>query len=294
MNNTIVSIVAERINKIIEEEKTLPWLKTWRTTSFLALNYETRKEYSLLNQVMLGAPGEYLTFKQIQARKGHIKKGSKAKHVIFWKLYKKDMQITTENSEAINEYLPVLRYYNVFSLEDVEGIESKLEKPDTNTNIKTNEDIEKVITDYTTREKILVKREEVSNRAYYNYAEDFIRIPKKEQFDDIAEYYSMLFHELTHSTGHSSRLNRKFGASMKDVKYSREELVAEIGAATILNRLGIETPATIRNNAAYIKSWSEALTKAPEEFILACGRAEKAVKLILNIKDEPTQEQAEQ
>ena len=106
------------------------------------------------------------------------------------------------------------------------------------------------------------------------------------QYDEPAEYYSTLFHELGHSTGHASRLNRFTGdaaaAAFGSESYSREELVAEITAASILNELGLESGNTFRNSAAYVKSWSEHIKNDPMMFVTACGKAEKAVDLILH------------
>jgi len=98
-----------------------------------------------------------------------------------------------------------------------------------------------------------------------------------------AEYYSTAFHELTHSTGHPSRLNwltqpSFFGSD----DYSKEELIAEIGAAALVSHVGLETASSFRNSAAYIQNWLGVL-KGDKRFIVsAAGRAEKAVNLILN------------
>lgn len=104
-----------------------------------------------------------------------------------------------------------------------------------------------------------------------------------EQFTKQAEYYSTAFHESIHSTGHEKRLNRldktaRFGSEV----YSKEGLVAEMGAAMLLHELGIETDTSFRNNAAYVQNWLHVLKDDPSMVVSAAGRAEKAVKLILN------------
>ena len=121
------------------------------------------------------------------------------------------------------------------------------------------------------------------DRAFYRPTTDEIVLPIRKQFVSTAEYYSTLFHELAHSTGHSSRLNRldKIAAFGSDV-YSKEELVAEIGAAALVNHCGLETSTSFRNNTAYIQNWLSVL-KGDKRFIVsAAGKAEKAVNLILN------------
>ena len=104
-----------------------------------------------------------------------------------------------------------------------------------------------------------------------------------EQFKETAEYYSTAFHELSHSTGYQSRLNRLDRTAFFGTEaYSKEELIAEIGAAALVSYSGLETPSSFRNNAAYIQNWLGVL-KGDKRFIVsAAGKAEKAVKLILN------------
>ena len=104
----------------------------------------------------------------------------------------------------------------------------------------------------------------------------------REQFQSTFEYYGTLFHELIHSTGHKSRLDRiKSTAHFGDSEYSKEELVAEIGSAALLNRLGIETTRSLRNSAAYIQSWLKALKNDKRMIVHASGQAAKAVNFIL-------------
>lgn len=115
-----------------------------------------------------------------------------------------------------------------------------------------------------------------------------------EQFEDAAGYYETAFHELTHSTGHKSLLNRfvdgASAAAFGSESYSKEELVAEIGACGILHELGLETEKSFRNNAAYIQSWLRALKNDKRLIVSAAGRAEKAIKLILGLDVESGEE----
>ena len=114
-----------------------------------------------------------------------------------------------------------------------------------------------------------------------------------EQFPQIAEYYSTAFHEAVHSTGHMSRLKRLTSpAWFGSEEYSKEELVAEMGAAILMNELGIETGGSFKNSAAYIQSWLRALRDDSKLVVFAAGKAEKAVKLIMNI-DQPSALQQE-
>ena len=131
-----------------------------------------------------------------------------------------------------------------------------------------------------------LERSQVSDKAYYRPSTDTVVVPEIGQFKEVSEYYSTLFHELTHSTGHSSRLNRITApAFFGSEEYSKEELVAEIGAATLVNMAGLETPKSFKNSAAYIQGWSKALKENKKMIVEASGKANKAVNYILGKKE---------
>lgn len=142
------------------------------------------------------------------------------------------------------------------------------------------ESAERVIGNYVTRYNIGFKHEQ-GDRSYYRPSTDSVTIPLMEQFKSIAEYYSTAFHELTHSTGHVSRLNRLEKAMFGSEIYSKEELVAEIGAASLMHEMGFETEETFQNSVAYIQSWLKALRNDKKMVVAAAGKAEKAAKMIL-------------
>ena len=126
-----------------------------------------------------------------------------------------------------------------------------------------------------------------SDKAFYRPSTDEVFIPAPEQYKRSEEYYSTLFHELTHSTGYPSRLNRVNGNQFfGNESYSLEELVAEIGSASILATVGIDTKNSLNNSASYIGNWLKSLKNDKTMIVKAAGRAEKAVKMILNIKEE--------
>ena len=107
-------------------------------------------------------------------------------------------------------------------------------------------------------------------------------MPEINQYSDVAEFYSTLFHESVHSTGHHTRLNRitdvaRYGSE----SYSKEELIAELGASYLVNTAGIETDSSFRNSAAYVNGWLAALKNDKRFIVSAAGQAEKAVRLIL-------------
>lgn len=274
----VYEMVTERI--IAELEKgIIPWEKPWTGVRSGAYNRVSKKAYSLLNQMLLKHTGEYATFKQWTDLGGHIKKGEKSEIVVFWKIFEKE-ETNPDTGEKEVQKIPMLRYYNVFHISQVEGVEP-LTIPFRE--VEPIETADKVIADYVTREHIEFT-ECASNEAYYSPSRDCVVVPMKEQYKLINEYYSTTFHELTHSTGHKNRLDRlQTGAvaAFGSENYSKEELVAEIGSASIMNLLGIETKKTFRNSAAYIQNWLQVLKNDSKFIVSAAGKAEKAVNYIM-------------
>ena len=262
-------IIAQMENGII------PWRKPW-IASNQAVSHVTGKAYSLLNQMMLGRAGEYVTFKQCQQEGGRVKKGEKASMVVFWKRIETEDEETQEKKEV-----PFLRYYNVFHIDQCEGLKARYAETLPAT-ADPNENAEVFINDYLFRSGVKLIHQS-GDRAYYQPAFDRVVLPCMEQFKETAEYYSTAFHELTHSTGHQSRLNRLDRTAFFGTEaYSKEELVAEIGAAALVNHAGLETAASFRNSTAYVQNWLNVLKNDKRFIISAAGKAEKAVNLILN------------
>lgn len=278
---SVYEMVTERIINQLEQG-IIPWEKPWTGLADGAYNRISKRSYSLINQLILKHDGEYATFKQWQDLGGKIRKGAKSEIVVFWKLLPVEQK--QEDGTIIKKNIPFLRYYNVFHISQVEGVEP-LEKKIRN-DIEPIAEAEKILSDYITRENITFKNV-VGDRAYYSPNQDMICLPLMEQFRDASEYYSTAFHEATHSTMKESRCNRAEDRKGKLVafgsdEYSKEELVAEIGSANILNMLGIETKKSFRNSAAYIQNWLEVLKNDVKFIVSASSKAEKAVKYILN------------
>lgn len=267
----------------------IPWRKPWAGCSNGAVSHTRLRPYSLVNQLLLGEPGEYLTLNQCNAEGGRVRKGSKSRFVVFWKLFNRAERaedgspVVDADGEPCTRTVPVLRYYRVFSVSDCEGITPKLRPEADLPHIDPIQRAEDVFDTYKARERVGFSNR-LQNHAYYAPAADEIVLPLLNQFSDATEYYSTLFHEATHSTGHPTRLAR-FAPDGSDTfgsdPYAKEELVAEIGSAAILHALGMETPATFTNSAAYIDNWSQKLRDDPRLFISATTRAEKAVRMIL-------------
>ena len=273
----IYAAVTDRIVQQLEKG-VVPWRKPWTGVRSGAISGTTGKPYSLLNQMLLAKAGEWYTWNQIQALGGKVRKGEKSSMVVFWKQTPvKDEDPAT--GEQIERMIPVLKYFNVFHIDQLDGIEAKTIDPEA-IDPATDTAADAIIAGYIQRSGVELEHRK-GDEAFYSPSVDRVVLPLREQFPSMAEYYSTAFHELTHSTGHSSRLDRiSRRAFFGNEDYSREELVAEIGAAALLNHCGIETADSFKNSAAYIQSWLRALRNDKKLIVSAAGAAAKAFELI--------------
>lgn len=302
MSLNVYQMVTDRIIAQMEQG-IIPWRKPWKTfgafsESECAISYVSRRPYSLLNQWLLGRPGEWMTFKQMAERGGRLKEGAKSRFVVFYQmLHKEDKEHLDDNGNPKIINIPLLKYYKVWHIDQIDGIESKIvkgeDKPVTEPKLSPNEKAEAIINGYLMQASHPAFKPQQSDSAYYRPSTDEVVVPLMDQYDCLAEYYSTAFHELVHSTGHADRCNRKgitdlsfFGSH----EYSKEELVAETGAAMLVYEAGIDSDSAFKNSVAYLQSWMRELKKDPKMIVWAAGKAEAAVKWILGIKDETKKE----
>lgn len=293
----VYQMVTDRVIEKLEKG-IVPWQKPWSGAGISddgAINYVTRKPYSLLNQMLLGRSGEWLTFKQVKSLGGYVKKGAKAGMVVFFttmtaytkkKMDEEGNEIEVEVTRSHS--VPVLKYYHVFHIEDCEGIESKIKVVEPSDNLQPIEKAEKIINNYLNREKKLrFQNNKPSSEAYYSPSQDLVVVPMLCQYEIAEEYYSTTFHELTHSTMPEYRCNRRSEesgiAAFGGEKYSKEELVAELGSAMLCNAIGIDNERAFNNSVAYIQGWLKQLKNNNNFIIWAASRAEKAAKYIMGI-----------
>lgn len=322
VNQKLFGEVAGKIAEALEQG-IIPWEKPWfmpkDTSSFeerkirisvdeskVAYSYSTGLCYSGVNQWVLPLAGAYATFHQISEAGGHVKKGEKAHTVVgmSYKWYEKQdadgKPIVDKNGNKKLYCKVIVKGFKVFHVatqtegvpyKPCKGIAETIRIPVTGSgdpltvDWNADENADKVLQEYWTREGIRVSMEGVSDRAFYRPADDSITLPCKAQFKQGAEFYSTAFHESTHSTGHSSRLDRfanvgsmAFGSD----SYSREELVAEIGAAAMCSLLGVDSDRSFRNSAAYCQSWAKRIKEEPDLIMKAAAKAESAVNYMLS------------
>ena len=286
MGKSVYEIVTEQILDKLEKG-TIPWHKPWKTSGLSIKSWKNGREYRGINVFLLatsGKSGPWLTIKMINEAGGRIKKGEKSQLVIFWKTG----TYTKENDDGEKESKKsfMLRYYRVWSLEQTTVPESAhpkwlREAKESTIEMEPIDACEFIVDNYKEKPPI----EHGGDRAYYSPIQDEIRMPEGDVFDSGEEYYSTLFHELIHSTGHSSRINRfenekklnPFGSE----DYSKEELIAEMGASFLRAHASIESDKVQNNSAAYIASWLKNLKDNPKMVVCAASAAQSACDWVL-------------
>ncbi len=302
---TIANMFYEAIKK-----GTAPWMKTWEASEFksCAHNPVTKTKYQGMNSLVLEMvridkeykDNAWLTFKQIKDLGGTLEKGSKSVNIIAFKqrvrteeeILKKENQIKDDetipedlkpNLIEANRKRKINKIYNssnVFNIEQTKGIDlEKIKKLYKNENFEkkdfiTIEDCQKILDSIN---DLKIKHFE-QKRAYYNYTKDEIVLPLKTQFKDSESYYSVAFHELGHSTGHETRLNRDMSGVFGEDSYAREELRAEIYSFLQAQKLGIKYD--LGNHFSYIDSWTTSLENKKEEIIEAIKDSFKIVDYV--------------
>jgi antirestriction protein ArdC len=282
--------VYEMVTKLIIERLeagVIPWRMPWKTFGGIPQNLVSKKTYRGFNFHYLRSFGfdqpYFLSFKQAQDLGGHVKKGAKSIEVIFWKM--RDHVNTAGDAEKI----PMLRYYRVFHVSDVEGLDiSKIPASENHDHDFTPVQLcENLLNNWQDKPVI----ETGSQDAFYRPSTDSVHMPDSRTFFEDSEYYSVLFHELTHSTGHSKRLKRDLSGSFGSVSYSQEELIAELGASYLCALCGIENK-TIENSAAYIQSWLKRLKSDNKFFVNASSKAQHAADYICQAQFETLEAEA--
>ena len=279
----VYQILTDQILNMIDNG-TAPWLKPWKASD--APRNISGRPYRGINvfmlnmvQAMKGYPESvWLTYKQIKEKGGTIKAGEEKAHtpVYLWNWVKR----TDDNGDEST--FPIFKFYLVYNIAQVDGIE--LPSREQREPVPVLEACEAIMNGMPNRPEIRYG----GDRACYIPTIDKINMPNRESFDTAEGFYQTMFHELAHSTGHKSRLNRKevdaptyFGSH----EYSREELVAELTACFLSAEAGI-VERVVENSAAYLEGWSRALRSDPQLFATAAARAQKAADYILNRKDE--------
>lgn len=277
MKTTSRDIAQEITDRLVAalDEGIIPWERPWSVGASAPRNLDGRLYRGINVWLLASAPYAspfWGTFRQIKSKGGSVRKGERGTAVVFWKFIDgKDK----ETGEKVR--IPLLRHYVVFNVEQTDGLDLSAFTVDAPT--KSFDPIaraEEIVSGWSGCPPILYG----GDRACYAPTLDVVRMPARESFRDEPSFYSTLFHELTHATGHESRLARTFGESFGTETYAREELVAEFGASMLSGHAGF-VERTIESSKAYVQSWAAKLRSDKRLAISAAAAAQKAVDLIL-------------
>jgi antirestriction protein ArdC len=276
---SVYDIVTENIIKSLEAG-VAPWRKPWRTE--MPANLISGKAYRGINVWLLGTQGRpskyWLTGKQAASLGGTVRPGERSSMVTFWNVGKE--KLNTKTGKISKPFM--LRHYSVYNVSQIDGLES-LKLGNGAQPVPDIQACEALVANMPKRPTI-----EASDRAWYRPSTDCVGMPAKSLFHSSEEFYSTLFHELVHSTGHASRVGRdgieklnSFGSE----SYSKEELVAELGASMLCGVTGISS-ATLENSSAYLSNWIERLKGDSKLIISAASAAQKAADFICGTESE--------
>jgi antirestriction protein ArdC len=295
----VYQIVTDQIVALLEGG-TVPWHKPWDPSIGRPLSMSTRKAYRGINPFLLACSAAaagysspwWGTYDQITERGGQVRKGEQSTLIVFWKTGTREVTDEATGQETEKRWA-VLRYFRVFNAEQADGLDERWLKAPDGHDTNPIGSCEELVASYLADGPSLAHG---GNAAFYSPGRDHVQLPPIAAFTDAAEYYSTMFHELTHSTGHGSRLNREGiveGHSFGDELYSREELIAEMGAAMLCGVAGIEQT-TVTNSAAYLASWIKVLKGDAKLAVAAAGQAQRACDLILGTTFEAEAEDVNQ
>ncbi len=281
-NMGIYETVTEEIITRLEQG-VAPWRSSWSTA--LPASLSTKKEYRGINLVILHGRGfrsrYWTTYREAQKRGGQVKKGAKGVKIVYWHWRTEEEKQKLISSGKASKPAPCTPFIStVFNLDQIEGLEVEEEEDVAVYKHDKLEAAEVVYRSMPNKPK-LVHAVDV-NPAYSPFSDE-VKMPFIEQFENREFYYSTLFHELVHSTGHASRLGRfsdEPGSVFMSYSYSCEELVAELGSAFLSAKAGVSNELTIADSASYLSGWIEQLKNDKMLLFKASGLAQKAVQYI--------------
>lgn len=272
-----------------------PWKKSWHTPSGtyqgFPKNLISGKEYRGGNIFLLAASGFtspfWLTFKQAVAIGAKVRKGERGTPIVYWLKRERSTDQDSETGSPRRFMVPLYSY--VFNAEQCQDF-----PPDALPSLSGEGPISPLPACQALVEAMPAPPRIIHSgyEASYTCSQDLVRMPPRSLFDSPAHYYSTLFHELIHSTGHPSRLDRDMSGAFGSAPYAREELVAELGAAMLCGVAGgiepvkVETivdgePTLLESTASYLSYWIKTLNDEPQAFMRAAGRAQRAADFVL-------------
>jgi putative DNA primase/helicase len=312
-SSKIYDTISQTMIELLESLKTNPerWERPWilSENGLGAHNAQTKRHYSGINQIYLSylclrnnySFNRWLTFKQVHDLGGRVKKDQRAAIIVFSKKIQLlenqtgKKQNETEEERGEETLKPrikfMLNYYNVFNVDQCEGIGEGFSLPYDKTDLEFNpiDSAEEII-----KNSGAVINYSEQEKAFYTGGLDLISLPLRKQFKSVTGFYQTVFHELGHWTGHRDRLNRKLFNMFGSEDYAREELTAEMCSVFVNSLCGIDVK--IKQSAAYIESWLMAIKEDKTAFIRSTMQAQTAANYILersgmeHLKHQPQEE----
>ena len=265
-------VITERIISLIESGTTSKWTRPWNPIT--PRNAVSGANYRGANRVLLSftqfADPRWLTYKQATQLGGFVNRGERGMPVLFYKFG------TREEIECGKPKV-ICKQFTVFNLEQTTGVEV----PEWNQPAICEDavcSVQLLLNSYEDRPVVA----HGGDRAYYSLTQDKVVMPPVKAFTSGERYFSVLAHELSHSTMHESRLNRSFSADSRfgSKSYSMEEIVAQLSASFLCQEFGID--GCLESDASYLKSWLQPLRTDPTFIIKASGYAQKSADWIMN------------
>jgi antirestriction protein ArdC len=276
----------ELTDKIIAalDAGTAPWRRPWDKTAAggatAPVNAATGHRYRGINLFVLGMSPlafasndpRWCSYRQAAARGWQVRRGEKATPVYFYKPIEIEDQTTDGGRET--RRIPMLRMFSVFHASQIDGIPALAPAVATKTVVHRIQDVEIIV------QASGVPVRTGGDRAFYSPALDLIQMPPDEAFHSPEERAATLFHELSHASGHASRLNRDLSGRFGSASYAKEELRAELASYAIGSMIGL--PCDVPNHASYLQSWIGVLKQDRREIFRAAAEAQRIADYILD------------
>ena len=281
--NDIYQTITDKIIAELEAG-TAPWVRPWSgETDPFPRSALSQRPYRGINNVLLGMEAHYrgystnqwLTFKQAQSLGGHVRKGERSSLIIYYEarmVEKEDSEPVADGSDPEKRFIPLIKVFNVFNLDQVENLPDTHQLPVVESNWDSGAIAEQII------EGSGAEIRHQGFKAFYSPPNDLIYLPGRQTFADASSYYSTALHELCHWTGATSRLGRKLGRRFGDAAYAMEELIAELGSAFLSAHCHLDGRL---QHASYISSWLEVLQRDKRAVFVAAAQAQKAADYLL-------------
>lgn len=278
-----------------------PWVKPWSgehaagNLPVLPLRH-CGTPYKGMNVLLLWAEAVekgytqpiWMTYKQAETLGAHVRKGERGSLVVYADTFSK----TEENGkgEEIERAIPFMKGYTVFNVEQIEGLPTRYYSAAVKRGAVRMPELIEEAEAFFARTRAVFRHG--GNRAFYAPAADFIQLPMPEAFKDAESYAATKAHELTHWTGHASRMAREFGMRFGDHAYAFEELVAELGSAFLCAALGV-TPEVREDHAGYLAHWLEVLKSDKRAIFTAAAHAQRSVDFLHGLQGGEVTEETE-